>query len=688
MCSDVGARRDSGCARQVMVAAMMVIFTLALFPAHAATITVTHAGDSNAQDGASCTLRQAVLSANRNGIWGSCTAGEAEPVIDRIEFSPTLNGVPIVLALELNDGPIDGIAGPLFVDEPLHIIGNGGIRPNIDNPVASTANTLISGNGLTQIFQMGVSTGEVLIEQLGLTGGEADPNGNSDLQSGAAIRANCGTELTLRHAVIFGNRAGRGGGGITMCGELVVENTAIIGNRVAGDTSSTTRSGGGIELGSGSLLVRQSIVSGNVVESPANRAEGGAIYVGGAFTMSDSIVTGNIVRSIVGEDRDVAEGGGLMIETNDSSIIERSLIANNRAEAVNEGSAFSGGIQVGRVTGSVANVTAELRNVTIFGNRVIAQHGEANGGGARLNRGNSRLNNVTVTANHAERTGDATNVTGGGVWVGPDASVRAANSLIAGNTDRGAAPDCFGSIASDRHNLIGIDQGCTLTNSGSEDQVGTVTEPVNPLLDGLGENGGGITVGEIFIPMQTAALLGGSSAIDAGDPNLPGVGGTCEIVDQRGQSRPADGDDDGGARCDIGAFELSGSAPVDPLSPSITSLTLSGPSPSNVGDVASLSWSSVNTSRCVFSGDADGETVPSFSNFSVAFDEARTWSFTLECFNAENVSTGPQTLIRVVVAAPEPTPPGFEQSSGGGTSGWAWFLVMVPAALLRRRKLT
>jgi hypothetical protein len=68
------------------------------------------------------------------------------------------------------------------------------------------------------------------------------------------------------------------------------------------------------------------------------------------------------------------------------------------------------------------------------------------------------------------------------------------------------------------------------------------------LLDPLANNGG---------PTLTHALQAASQAIDAGDPLA------CQPVDQRGFTRPADGNGDGSAVCDIGAFERNAGADRD-----------------------------------------------------------------------------------------------------------------------------
>jgi hypothetical protein len=61
-------------------------------------------------------------------------------------------------------------------------------------------------------------------------------------------------------------------------------------------------------------------------------------------------------------------------------------------------------------------------------------------------------------------------------------------------------------------------------------------------------------------PTETHALLPGSPAVDAGDDTA------CPAADQRGVTRPVDGNGDGTAVCDIGAYEKAVPVPADLLS--------------------------------------------------------------------------------------------------------------------------
>jgi hypothetical protein len=124
------------------------------------------------------------------------------------------------------------------------------------------------------------------------------------------------------------------------------------------------------------------------------------------------------------------------------------------------------------------------------------------------------------------------------IW-GVGGSVTLDNSALM-NTGVGSDCNVASGIASDGYN-IASDASCGLAGTGD-------MQNTDPLLDALADNGG---------PTMTHALLAGSPAIDNGSPN-------CPAVDQRGESRPADGDANGSAECDIGAFEVQPSVAATP----------------------------------------------------------------------------------------------------------------------------
>jgi filamentous hemagglutinin family protein len=254
------------------------------------------------------------------------------------------------------------------------------------------------------------------------------------------------------------------------------------------------------------------IRDGNTVGS------GGAFFVpnNNTLNLSNSIVTGNTALAL---------GGG--IRNLGTVNITGSLLSNNTVQGNNSG----GGIDN---TG-----TLTLTNSTLSGN--IANGNSS--GGAIWNNNIVTLNNVTIAENIANGVGSS----GGVASFGGTAILN--NTLIAGNINPNAS-DVLGAFSPQGNNLIGVSNGSTgLTPNAL---VGTLANPVNPLLAPLGNYGG---------PTPTYALLPGSLAIDAGS-------GRTTAIDQRGIAAV-------GVR-DIGAFESRGFVltPLSNSTPQNTNLTL------------------------------------------------------------------------------------------------------------------
>jgi hypothetical protein len=105
-------------------------------------------------------------------------------------------------------------------------------------------------------------------------------------------------------------------------------------------------------------------------------------------------------------------------------------------------------------------------------------------------------------------------------------------------------------VSANNHNLFGVDGNPRIVGftPGPTDIVPPAgVQLTNILTPVLAFNGG---------PTLTHALVAGSPAIDAGGPACTDANGDPLLTDQRGKPRTIDGNRDGAARCDIGAFEF------------------------------------------------------------------------------------------------------------------------------------
>jgi CSLREA domain-containing protein len=187
-----------------------------------------------------------------------------------------------------------------------------------------------------------------------------------------------------------------------------------------------------------------------------------------------------------------------------------------------------------------SNSSPTMTNVSFKGNAVTYD-----GGGMQNNFSNPSLTNVTFKDNSATNGGGGMNnyystptlinvtfngnsASSGGAIGNDNSDAIIHNSIVWGNVPNGSQ-------------IAITDSTPTITYSDIEGgYTGTGNINVNPLF-GIFGNYGGST--QIF-PLQT-----GSPAIDAGD------NADCPATDQRGVTRPLDGNGDGTATCDMGAYE-------------------------------------------------------------------------------------------------------------------------------------
>jgi hypothetical protein len=290
-------------------------------------------------------------------------------------------------------------------------------------------------------------------------------------------------------------------------------------------SNNSGRFGGGFSHGNGATaIINDSVISGNEAMS------GGGVESdqGTEITINRTRINGNTADD---------QGGGVYVSQSGVATINDSEISNNDAT-------IGGGIH------NQGSETVTVTNSTVSGNSALDDSGGINNSGT----GSVQVLSSTVTDNTAD--GD-TNGSGDGGGIGVDSgTVEVENSIVAGNHDPTSDPDCFGTVTSMGYNLIGVvSAGCSIAG----DSTGNVTG-VDALLGALEDNGG---------TTQTHALQEGSPAIDAGSPDCP-----PPLADQRGVSRPRDGDGDLEAICDIGAYEAPGDPPTPTPSP-----TPAGPTP-------------------------------------------------------------------------------------------------------------
>jgi hypothetical protein len=311
------------------------------------------------------------------------------------------------------------------------------------------------------------------------------------------------SRATVRNSLIEANSAGDGGG-IFSQGWMVLSASRVISN-------TASDAGGGI-FSIDFLRLEYSTVHNNQAGEHGGGIanQGWGVYGGAMLRVEASTVSGNV---------SLGRGGGIANGVGDegSELGQDYLVLTNSTLSGNEAGASGGGLYTGQ--GSAAQAF---------------------------------LDSSTIAANVADADGDGQG-DGGGIFNRLGA-VQLRNTVLARNQDLSPTirrPDCWTPrrFESRGYNLIGDASTCPLDGVTAGNLLGA-----DPRLGQLHDNGG---------DTQTHALLAGSPAVDAGNPDgCVGEFSGYLTVDQRGYMRTVDGDGDGQGVCDIGAYEYGAAQPV------------------------------------------------------------------------------------------------------------------------------
>ena len=280
------------------------------------------------------------------------------------------------------------------------------------------------------------------------------------------------------------------------------------------------RDGGGVHnAGAATLTVNDCVINGNVTGNDGggvcNNGTGGAAIMG----INNSTVSNNSATHGAGVCNDGRMKGTTLLQ------ISNTTLSNNSA---------------GYDAGAILNIadtkgTATLSNCTISGNSA-----QAYGGG---------INNVAgLTVINTTFSGNSANF--GGSIANGGATVSIGDAVLKAGKTGGNIYNDGGTVISQGYNLSSDNGGGYLNGPG--DQVNT-----DPMLGPLQDNGG---------PTLTHALLPGSLAIDAGDPNFT----PPPLYDQRGSGFPRVMN----GRIDVGSFEVQG--PTSTPTPTATPCASAG----------------------------------------------------------------------------------------------------------------
>ena len=484
----------------------VLLATLLALPAHAATFLV-----SNANDSGPGSLRQAIIDANNVPQSGTVLVqfNQIHAPIKLESGLPTATRSMEIRGLGYPYTPvIDGQGqNPVFRVDFTTSVGNESFilsRLKLRNGYSRVAGGCLN---LRDRF------GTYIVENVDFTGCSTDGDLTYDNAQGGAIHGEGGS-LTIAFSKFVENRAegnsGHGGAvyfwGIGSNNELTIIASEFIDNTAKADNST-----------------------------------GGAITVtSAATTITDSIFHGNRALDKLYE-YSTGTGGAIQARDVQSLSVHRSVFVDNQAR------------EVGAIAMNLSSALP-MKPLVLVNNTFVGNHASNGHGTIRTYEAEVTLRNNSFFANQGG-SGFTNNFHGQDMYnLGSQLvpTYKFFNNLFS-NTFPGASCELGGSY--DMHsdyNIIPAAE-CGLTSS-------TNIQTTQVHLQGYRID----TQWPYAVLDAPLRFFADSPAVDAGSPMTPDDDGTvaCPSKDGFGNPRASDGDSDGAARCDIGAFEWPHEAPL------------------------------------------------------------------------------------------------------------------------------